>query len=464
MRQPKAGLLCLYVKLYDDTQAWLRKDVEWFQEQIASELEKTGLELIRHDICRQEKEFQSAISKFEEQGADAVITLHLAYSPSLESEQILKNTRLPILVLDTTPDYSFDGMSGAGRIMQNHGIHGVQDMCSLLRRNHVPYEVFAGHYLESDVIRNAAQAAKGAMMAARMKQCRVGRIGEPFTGMGDFRLPDEVLQESTGISIIDYDFNESLKLLGSITEAEIKEEWDNDCRRFDCRDLTYDVYAESARVNLAVRKWIGNNKLDAFTVNFMATDENPALPRMPFMETCKAMENGIGYAGEGDVLTASFTAALMNGYEETTFAEMFCPDWKGNTVFLSHMGEYNLRVCAGKPLLTELDFPYTSAGNPAALYGCMKEGRAAFVNLNPLSEGRFVLIMAAGTMVEMTETAPEFEKTVRGWFRPDIPVAEFLSAYSKAGGGHHGAIVYHAGETALRMMAEVMGWDFCRIG
>lgn len=464
MRRPKAGLLCLYVKLYDDTQAWLRKDVEWFQEQIAQKLEQAGLELFRHDICRQEEEFQSAIAEFEEQGADAVITLHLAYSPSLESERVLKNTSLPILVLDTTPDYSFDGITGAGRIMQNHGIHGVQDMCSLLRRNNVAYEVFAGHYLESDVIKNVSEAAKGAMMAARMKQCRVGRVGEPFTGMGDFCLPDEVLQEKTGISIFDYDFNESVDLLESITEADIKAEWEMDCERFVCRDLTFDVYAESARVNLAMRKWIGKNNLDAFTVNFMATDENPALPRMPFMETCKAMEAGIGYAGEGDVLTASFTAALMKGFEETTFAEMFCPDWKGNTVFLSHMGEYNLRIGAGKPLLTELDFPYTSAGNPAALYGCMKEGRAAFVNLNPLSEGRFVLIMATGNMVEMTETSPDFEKTVRGWFRPDVPVSEFLSRYSKAGGGHHGAIVYYAGETALRMMAEVMGWEFCLIG
>lgn len=94
----------------------------------------------------------------------------------------------------------------------------------------------------------------------------------------------------------------------------------------------------------------------------------------------------------------------------------------------------------------------------------MKEGSAAFVNLNPLPEGKFVLIMATGKMVEMAKTSPDFEKTVRGWFCPDIPVAAFLSAYSKAGGGHHGAIVYHAGETALRMMAEVMGWEFCLIG
>ena len=40
----------------------------------------------------------------------------------------------------------------------------------------------------------------------------------------------------------------------------------------------------------------------------------------------------------------------------------------------------------------------------------MREGRAVFVNLNPLAEGRYALIAAAGTIVEMEETAEEFQK------------------------------------------------------
>lgn len=460
MRQPKIGLLCLYVKLYDDTAAWLRKDVEWFQNVIAEKLREEKLEVITHGICRLENEFSDAISYFEQEEADAVVTLHLAYSPSLESEQVLKNTKLPIIVLDTTPDSSFNGITGNGRIMQNHGIHGVQDMCSLLKRNGVPYQIFAGHYEKSPVLSQVAKAAKGAMLASEMKECRVGRIGEPFAGMGDFRVPDMELKKNIGLQVIDYDFKQSEQLFSGIGENEIHREWEEDCQSFDCQNLTYQTYAESAKVNLAVRKWLDEENLDAVTVNFMATDHNPYLPKMPFIEVCKAMSRGIGYAGEGDVLTAALVSALMKEFQEVTFAEMFCPDWDENRVFLSHMGEFNIRVSAEPPLLTEMDFPYTSAGNPAALYGCMKKGRAAFVNLNPLANGEYILIAAEGDMVEMEETAPDFKKSVRGWFKPKTGLSEFLASYSRHGGGHHGVIVYGYDIEILNSFADVMGWKF----
>jgi L-arabinose isomerase len=54
----------------------------------------------------------------------------------------------------------------------------------------------------------------------------------------------------------------------------------------------------------------------------------------------------------------------MTGFPETTFTEMFCPDWKGNKIFLSHMGEINTDLCAEKAILQEKPFPYTDADNP----------------------------------------------------------------------------------------------------
>ncbi len=56
MRKPKIGLLCMYVKLYDDTAAWLRPDVEKFKSIIEERLEGLGVEVARHEICRLEAE------------------------------------------------------------------------------------------------------------------------------------------------------------------------------------------------------------------------------------------------------------------------------------------------------------------------------------------------------------------------------------------------------------------------
>ena len=42
------------------------------------------------------------------------------------------------------------------------------------------------------------------------------------------------------------------------------------------------------------------------------------------------MARGIGYAGEGDLFTASLVSSLLSVFPETSFSEMFCPDWAGN--------------------------------------------------------------------------------------------------------------------------------------
>ena len=52
---------------------------------------------------------------------------------------------------------------------------------------------------------------------------------------------------------------------------------------------------------------------------------------MPFLEISKAMSRGIGYAGEGDLLTAALVGALLAAWPRTTFTEIFCADWKGGS-------------------------------------------------------------------------------------------------------------------------------------
>ena len=89
-------------------------------------------------------------------------------------------------MLDTTPDNSFSGVTGAGRIMQNHGIHGCRICAAFCTETVFPTKFLRGHYEKSDVLEQVARAARGTMMAAEMRKSRVGRVGEPFCRDGRF--------------------------------------------------------------------------------------------------------------------------------------------------------------------------------------------------------------------------------------------------------------------------------------
>ena len=197
-----------------------------------------------------------------------------------------------------------------------------------------------------------------------------------------------------------------------------------------------------SRTCLGIRRWEQEDNLTAFSINFLETEgERPGLPIMPFTECCKAMERGTGYAGEGDVLTAAFVGALLQGIEEVTFTEMFCPNWKDGSIFLSHMGEFNYRVADGPPLLQEKPFPFTSAKNPTVAYRTMKPGRAILANLAPFGRGHYQMTLVSGRMLKV-EGANTMENMVNGWFKPDIPLETFLEQFSQDGGTHHSVLVY----------------------
>ena len=138
MKKIKIGLLPLYIKLYDDAGSD-RTYTKAFYDRMAGLLKNQNLDVIKIDYCRIKPEFKAAVRQFEDEGADCIVTLHMAYSPSLESIDALCSTDLPIVVLDATEAYGLNKFETPNPISNNHGIHGVMDMCNLLKQRGKPY-------------------------------------------------------------------------------------------------------------------------------------------------------------------------------------------------------------------------------------------------------------------------------------------------------------------------------------
>ena len=174
------------------------------------------------------------------------------------------------------------------------------------------------------------------------------------------------------------------------------------------------------------------------------------------------MARGVGYAGEGDTITAALVGALAQGFGRTTFCEIFCADWAGHSLFLSHMGEINPGVAAGKPLLYEKEYPFSAALNPATLACAPRPGPAMFVNLAPGPGGTFRLITAPVTVLG-DGTHPDYERWVRGWIQPTVPVTRFLEEFSHLGGTHHSALMLGDHGAAVAAFGRFAGLEVSAI-
>lgn len=459
MEYPKVGLLPLYLKLYDSALPELLGALEPYHHAVTATLEEADVDVVEAPVCRVRDEIARAVAEFEREGVDLIVTLHLAYSPSLEAVQPLVETALPVLLLDTTPDSQFGLDTDPVRLLYNHGIHGVQDLASVLRRRGKDFWVVAGHLDNPHLMARTSAIARGAKAASHLRTTSAVRIGPRFDGMGDFRVADLELYGALGIGVDEVEPCAIQEDVAAITDAAVAEECDADARAFDVA-APREIHERSVRIGLGLRRYLDRCGYRAFSMNFLAfNDADGPLNAVPFLECCKAMARGIGYAGEGDVLTAAFVGALSSAIGETTFTEMFSPDWEGGAIFLSHMGEFNPVVAAGRPRLYEKDFPFTPARNPATLACAPRPGRATLANLAPGPEGSYAIIAAPVTVLG-DGTHPACKDWIRGWVRPDMPLEDFLESFSRHGGTHHSALVYGDGPDALAAFARAAGFGF----
>ena len=441
MKKIKIGFLPLYIKLYDDCCQSLRPRLEAFYDEMATILENEGLDVVRTPFCRVESEFKSVIADYEKQNVDCIVTLHMAYSPSLESAEAIVNTKLPVVIMDTTMTYEFTPETDNDELDYNHGIHGVMDFCNLLIRGKKKYAIACGHYKESDVVKETINFVKASVAATSIKGSKVGVFGGSFSGMGDFIVTPEEMKERFDVEFIVSKDDEARQITQSITDEEIDAEVAVDKEMFDFPiEIDEEVYRLNTRACLSIRKWIEKENLDAFSCNFLKACPAYGIDSMPFLEACKAMTRGIGYAGEGDALDAVMSGALIRAFENVSFVEIFCPDWKNDILFLSHMGEMNYKLAAYKPEIRLRGSNYVDSVLPMAGYTRFKAGKATYFNIFRDAED-FCLV---ATEVEMLDCDDydQYKRTVRGWMKPSIPVKDLLRKLSELGATHHSILAY----------------------
>ncbi len=459
-----AGMLPFYLKLYDDSLPELRSGFTHFLQRISEAVEARGVTVQSAPVCRVASEFTDAITQFEEDEVDCIITLHLAYSPSLESIDAFCDSKLPVLILDLTMDEDFGLSVEPERLMYNHGVHGVMDFACMLRRRRRPFEIVAGHDSNPKTLDRAVEVIRGAVAAHALQKSHVLRVGEAFPGMGDCSVEEAVLADRLGIKVAQVDLDALDASVETVLDSAVEKEVAEDSERFAC-DIEAADHARSVRVGLGLRHLLSEGGYTACSVNFQGFDraDRPA-DTMPFLEISKAMGRGIGYAGEGDVLTAALVGALGQAFDAVTFTEIFCADWKGGTLFLSHMGEISTSVAGETPRVISKPFFIGGSLDPAVLTCPVKPGSAVFVNLVPGPDDTFSLIVApVEVLPEGDELQPAMRDVVRTWVRPQREVAAFLEAYSRAGGTHHSALVLGDHVEAISAFGRMMGMNVVQI-
>ena len=479
MSRPKVGLLGLTLEFYERSGPELRLGRERFVREklmpalsAVAEVRFDGAVYTREDV-------EAAVAAMEREPVDAICVVLLSYAPSLIAAPALKRTHLPIVVWNTQELYAVDDRTGQAELTANHGVHGTHDLCNVLTRMGVSFEYVTSHVDDEGAVDELEDVFAAAYTAARLRRARLGLLGYPFPGMGDFGLDTTHLAATLGcaweaLSVPDYVARCAAADAGAIKllAAEYRDAYDI------APDVSDEDLAAAARAEVALRSMVREKHLDAISYQFLAFGEDPRVETLPFVAASRLLADGVGFGGEGDLISAAGSAMLEWLSGPASFSEMFTIDFEGSAVLLSHMGEANVAMhrSDARPRLVRREKSLVPIrGNQLALAVSFEpgEGTLAALTLGPCPRGggsarggsgdgpRWRIVYAP---VHIEDFPPLEDLAVpHTKISPLGDVREFLTDYALAGGPHHLAVCFGDAGDRLDILSRMIDAEFYEV-
>ena len=460
--RPKVGLLGLTLEFYEGAAPHLREGREaWVRREVLPALEPVadvtfgGAAYTREDVA-------ARVAECEQAGCDALLVILLTYSPSQIALPELKATDLPVIVWNTQELYGIGKDFTGAEMTDNHGVHGTQDLANVLLREGVDFAYVTSHLQDEDVLAELTDFFAAATAVRGLKKAKLGILGYPFPGMGDFALDTTHMVGTLGCEWTTMPMAEYILRAAEAPEdavrnlvAEYRDAYDMSA------EATEEELDATARVEIALRGMVEERGLDGFTYQFLAFGEDKRALTLPFVGASRLMGEGLGFGGEGDLIAAAGSALLNRLQPPASFTEMFTVDYGGNSVLLSHMGEANVAMaCEDRkvPLAVRPKKITPTRERQLALVTTFRSGPATLCALT-IGPGRdWRLIAAAGEVLDFGPL--DSMQVPHSKFAPEGDVRDFLTGYARAGGPHHCALCFGDARRRIRMAADLSGADY----
>lgn len=463
--RPKIGLLALTLELYEKLAPELGQDREnWVRREVVPALQKNADVLYERAVCRV-GDIEAAIGGFEREQADALLVLLLSYSPSQVALPALQRTRLPILVWNTQELFAVDQRYSPVALRSNHGVHGTQDLANVLLRAGVRFHYVTSHLHDADALDELNDFFTAAAAVRRLRSARIGLLGYPFPGMGDFAVDTTRMLATLGCSWTNLtveDYINRAAAADAVAVGRLVSEYR--ASYAVAPDVTEANLESTARVELALRGMVADQRLDAVTYQFLAFGDDERTPTLPFVAASRMMAEGIGFGGEGDLISAAATRFLSWLNPPATFSEIFTIDFGGGSVLISHMGEANVAMARRdrKVALVARPTPITrTRDRQLVLVTTLEPGPATFSALTQSAAGSWRIVAAPVTVEDFGPLpalcVPHFK------IKPKGDVRQFLTDYARAGGPHHNAVCFGDARRRLRLAAGMLGTEYCEV-
>jgi len=448
------GMADLYNRLFPELSRLIKDQLN----QLPENLKINDIDYFISDIVCTKKQVEAEYKNLITENVDLIIVALAPYCPSGVLTPTLIKSDLPLLIWPIQNMFRLEPEKyDLTAIMLNHGVHGVQDLANVLRRSNRDYGVIHGHWRQKDFAREILCWAQAAKAVCAMKKSNPIQIGGHFEDMLDLQIGSEQCIRKIGMKHKTIPMDEFYKIWTSAQQEQIRQCTKSYNSIFEISSkIENDMLEKAARGEVALRTIIENNNSAALGLNFLELCNDSRIAEPLHVAGSVLMNEGLGYAGEGDWVTAGFIYAMQQAFGVASFSEIFSVGYDDNRLVLKHWGEGNFALARLKPKLSLSEFNDKQPIKFAVVDFEFAPGEATLANFNSTPDGTGQIISIVGSVTE--DSLPKADGP-RAVFKPNgEDVRKILTDFTYKGGSHHLALISGNGKNVLEKMCKLAGW------
>ena len=348
----------------------------------------------------------------------------------------------------------------------NQSAHGDREHGFIGTRMRLARKIVVG-YWETEAVQNKIatwmRTAIGVIASADLKVIRFGdNMRNVAVTEGD-KVEAEI---KFGWSVNTHAVGDLVQYINAVTEEQIDAQVAEYQTKYEMNTDNIASVRYQAKVEVAIKKFLEDNKADGFVNTF---EDLYGMDQLPGLATQDLTGQGYGFGPEGDWKIACLTAVMKTmaqGVDKGTalmedYTYHFGKDGEDSYNLGAHMLEVCPSVAEGTPKIEVHELGIGGKDAPARLVFEGKAGSAIVATLVDMG-GRMRLIVNDVECVKPIMPMPNLP-VARVMWKPMPSLEEAGEAWILAGGAHHSVISYTVTAEQLRDWANMMGIEFVHI-
>ncbi|WP_217596688.1 L-arabinose isomerase [Cohnella sp. GbtcB17] len=392
-----------------------------------------------------------------------VITWMHTFSPAKMWVAGLTELRKPLLHLHTqyNRDIPWDSID-MDFMNTNQAAHGDREYGFIGARLGIARKVVVGHWSSEDVHARVGAWQRTAVAWNESKRLKVVRFGDNMRQVAVTEGDKVEAQIKFGWSVNTHGVGDLVQYVQAVSGAEVEALLGEYADRYEIVEAgrtegpVRDAIAYQARLEIAMKRFLDEGGFTAFTTTF---EDLHGLEQLPGLAVQRLMEQGYGFAGEGDWKTAALTRLMkiIADGKDTSFMEDYTYHFEtGNELVLgAHMLEVCPTLAASKPRIEVHPLGIGGKADPARIVFDGKGGKALNASIVDLGT-RFRLIVNEVNGVPVEREMPKLP-VARVLWKPEPSLSAGAEAWILVGGAHHTVYSFAVTTEQLLDFAELAG-------